>query len=57
MAMYFRKLRHIKRNKQLPETGVESRPPERVYRSIVSVNTIGTKIGTANEFRHYAIGY
>ena len=42
--------RHTKRNKQLSEKGVEGRPSDRVNPSIWSVNTIGSKNGTATEY-------
>jgi len=50
MARDCKKPRHTKRNKQLPETRVEGRPPDRVNPSIGSVNTIGSKNGTAAEY-------
>jgi hypothetical protein len=47
MARDFKKPTHTKRNKQLSEMGVEGRPPDRVNPSNGSVNTIGSKNGTA----------
>ena len=49
MARDCKKPRRTKRNTQLSETGVEGRPPDRVNPSIGSVNTIGSKNGTAKE--------
>ena len=49
MARDCKKPRHTKRNTQLPETGVEGRSPDRVNTSIGSVNTVGSKNGTATE--------
>ena len=49
MARDCKKPRHAKRNMQLPEAGVEGRPPDRVNPRIGSVNTVGSKNGTATE--------
>jgi len=49
MARDCKNPRHTKRNMQLPETGVEGRPPDRVNLRIGSVNTIGSKNGAAKK--------
>ena len=52
MARDCKKPRHPKRNTQPSETGVEGRLPDRANLSIGSVNTIGSKKGTAKECVH-----
>ena len=49
MARDCKKPRHAKRSTQPLETGVEGRPPDRVNPSIGSVNTVGSRNGTATE--------